>query len=266
MARRITTVVFDLQAVIKKHHIGLGKPKKDNISPLFLAFARQNVSLSFDEMQFGILQKDQIQSILTIPSVVKKWKFANNNRLPDLKIDTERMYDCYEALELQQLYDGPDCIRPVPTAAVALSNLKEMGIQIGCTTGFTQSLFNVVSAQSSITSFFDVMILHPGSSGILETMIKLRCKNVDNCVKVADTQAGIKEGHAAGVRTIGLTRSSEFARKFTSDLDSLETRNDIAYRSLMQNSSKHLKEVGPTYIVPKMKDMVELVHFLNGRC
>lgn len=159
----------------------------------------------------GLLKIDHIKAILSMPEVNVKFQ-ARYNRAWNMD-DVNEMYKSFEKHLFASL---SNFTTPIPGVLDTMELLREQGIKIGSTTGYTQAMMDVVRPGAAAKGYVvdnlvtpdDVPAGRPAPYMIYQNMIDLAIPSVDNVVKVGDTIADIKEGVNAKVWSIGLITGS----------------------------------------------------------
>lgn len=159
----------------------------------------------------GLLKIDHIKAILSMPEVNAKFQ-ARYNRAWNMD-DVNEMYKSFEKHLFASL---SNFTTPIPGVLDTMELLREQGIKIGSTTGYTQAMMDVVRPSAAAKGYVvdnlvtpdDVPAGRPAPYMIYQNMIDLAVPSVDNVVKVGDTIADIKEGVNAKVWSIGLITGS----------------------------------------------------------
>lgn len=159
----------------------------------------------------GLLKIDHIKAILSMPEVNAKFQ-ARYNRAWNMD-DVNEMYKSFEKHLFASL---SNFTTPIPGVLDTMELLREQGIKIGSTTGYTQAMMDVVRPGAAAKGYVvdnlvtpdDVPAGCPAPYMIYQNMIDLAIASVDNVVKVGDTIADIKEGVNAKVWSIGLITGS----------------------------------------------------------
>ena len=127
--------------------------------------------------------------------------------------DVNEMYQSFEKHLFASL---KNFTTPIPGVLDTIRLLREDGLKIGSTTGYTQAMMDVVRPGAAAKGYVvdnlvtpdDVPAGRPAPYMIYKNMIDLAIPSVDNVVKVGDTIADIKEGVNAKVWTVGLITGS----------------------------------------------------------
>lgn len=109
---------------------------------------------------------------------------------------------------------GDRCV-PVPGAPETLQLLRDKGLRIGSTTGYPRAVMTgLIEMAKTIGINPDIVVCgdevsdpRPGPGQIFEALKLMGGINPERTVKVDDTLAGLKAGHAAGCHTVVVTAS-----------------------------------------------------------
>lgn len=160
----------------------------------------------------GMLKRDHIKTMLSMPRIHKLW-VEKYGRAPE-EADVDALYAIFEEKLLSILEQFAD-VKPGVKDAVAA--LRERGIKIGSTTGYTDEMMAVVVPKAAENGYAPDAWFSPNAVGnagrpypymIYRNMEALGVHSADNVVKVGDTISDIKEGKNAGVFTIGVVEGS----------------------------------------------------------
>lgn len=106
---------------------------------------------------------------------------------------------------------------PKPFAVETAAALREMGLKIGSTTGYTDSMMHIVAPKAARLGYAPDFWISPDGVGgrgrpdpymIFENLKALEVPSVKNAVKVGDTVSDIREGVNAGVWSVGVIEGS----------------------------------------------------------
>ena len=148
--------------------------------------------------------------------------------------------------------------------------LREEGIKIGSTTGYTQAMMDVVRPDASAKGYVvdnlvtpdDVPAGRPAPYMIYKNMIDLAIPSVDNVVKVGDTIADIKEGVNAKIWSIGIVTGSnemglteeEYNHRSPDEL--IELKREV--RERMLNAGAH-------FVLDNITELPACIEKINGK-
>lgn len=159
----------------------------------------------------GLLKIDHIKAILSMPEVNEKFlaRYGRNWNMEDV----DEMYCSFEKHLFASL---TDFTTPIPGVLDTITELRERGLKIGSTTGYTRAMMDVVRPEAAAKGYVvDNLVTpdglpagRPAPYMIYQNMIDLAIPSVDQVVKVGDTIADIREGVNAKVCSIGLITGS----------------------------------------------------------
>lgn len=107
-----------------------------------LAFRTAGLDPTPDEIRapMGMLKRDHIRTMLAMPRLKAQWA-ARCGQDPD-EGAVEKIYGVFEDSLMESL---SDYAAPKPGTVETTARLREMGIQIGSTTGYTDAMMAVVT-------------------------------------------------------------------------------------------------------------------------
>lgn len=159
----------------------------------------------------GLLKIDHIKAILNMPEVSSKFqtRFGRDWTIDDVN-------EMYQSFEKHLFASLKNFTTPIPGVLDTIGLLREAGIKIGSTTGYTKEMMDIVRLDAAAKGYLvdnlvtpnDVPAGRPAPYMIYKNMIDLAVPSVDNVVKVGDTIADIKEGLNAKVWTVGIVTGS----------------------------------------------------------
>jgi phosphonoacetaldehyde hydrolase len=184
------------------------------VNAFALAFRTCGMEPTVEEIRepMGMLKRDHIRTMLTMPRLKEQWESLRKAE-PD-EAAVEEIYGVFEASLMKSL---ADYAAPKPGTLKAVRELREMGISIGSTTGYTDAMMEIVTRGAAGQGYEpDFWITPDGTDGlgrpypymIFENMRHFRISSVEEVVKVGDTVSDIREGKQAGVRSIGVLEGS----------------------------------------------------------
>ena len=244
---RIRAVIFDWAGTTVDY--GCRAP----VQVLVRIFAASGVELLPAESRhaMGLMKKDQIREILRLPRVAEAWRASRG--APPEEEDVRLLFDRFIPDQLACIEEYSDVIPGVPTVA---ARLRERGIRIGSTTGYTREMLQLVLARARGQNYAPDVSITPTETGegrpapwmIFENMRRLNVYPPDACIKVGDTPSDIQEGRNAGVWTVGVAASSSDACLLGID----------AARSRLRSS-------GADFVVDTLAELDAVIEDLNAR-
>ncbi len=180
------------------------------IAALIEVFGIHGVDVSVAEARrpMGLHKKDHIRAMCRADSVAGKWHAAHQ-RLPTER-DVEILYREVEPLMSSTAARHCD---PIPGLLATQTLLRERGIKIGSSTGYTRPIMDFLIPAAREKGFLpdavvcasDVPAGRPYPWMCYRNAIDLKVHPLEAMVKIGDTVSDIQEGLNAGMWTIGLT-------------------------------------------------------------
>lgn len=211
----------------------------------------------------GLLKIDHIKAILNMPEVNEKFR-ARYGRDWNME-DVNEMYVSFEKHLFASL---SNFTTPIPGVLDTIKELRESGIKIGSTTGYTQAMMDVVRPGAAVKGYVvDNLVTpdnlpagRPAPYMIYKNMIDLAIPSVDNVVKVGDTIADIKEGVNAKVWSIGIiTGSNEMG--ITEEEYNHRTPDELA--ALKQEVRERMMAAGAHFVLDNITELPACIEKIN---
>ena len=232
-----------------------------------LVFERHGVPITMDEARapMGAHKRVHIQKITQLDAVRSRWHEAHG-RLPT-NDDVDAMFADFVPLQLECLSRYSEL---VPGTLQAIAALRQRGIRIGSTTGYTTEMtaINLRDAErqgykpDSTVSASEMPAGRPYPFMCLQNAINLQVDCVAACVKVDDTVPGVEEGLNAGMWSVGLAVSGNEVGLSLADWQALpadehKVKRERAYRRMLQS--------GAHYVVDTIADLLPCIDDIEAR-
>jgi phosphonoacetaldehyde hydrolase len=141
-------------------------------------------------------------------------KMLENMGLSYTQEDVAQIYARFEPALFEVLPTHAD---PLPGVIEAVGNIREMGIAIGSTTGYTQAMMDVVVPLAKEKGYAPDCIVCPDDTNemgrpypymLWRNLEKLGISSIREVLKIGDTEADIQEGKNAGCLSVGVLKGS----------------------------------------------------------
>ena len=151
----IRTVVFDWAGTTVDY--GCFAP----VQAFVEVFKHYGVEPTMDETRkpMGMLKIDHIRTMLHMERIERQWR-AVHGRAPE-ESDVQEMYPLFEEKLFSILHEFAS---PKPHVLDAVAELREMGVRIGSTTGYTQAMMDVVAPAAAAQGYAPDCMVTPISS------------------------------------------------------------------------------------------------------
>ncbi|MHC5249543.1 phosphonoacetaldehyde hydrolase [Enterococcus sp. LJL90] len=226
------------------------------------AFQAFDIQLTDAEIRepMGLLKKDHIRYLLQLPQVARSWQ-QNHSELSE-EMAVEKIYQIFSERLFRDLANYA-----VPKAGVieVVQELRELGVQIGSTTGYTREMMEVVAPAAKKLGFAPDVLVNPDEVNdfgrpypymIFENMEKMQLKSVADILKVGDTIADIQEGINAGVQTVGIIEGSSLSGLSVSEYNSLTKEQQLAVASATRE--KYVA-AGADFVLENITELIAIV-------
>ncbi|PLS31226.1 phosphonoacetaldehyde hydrolase [Bifidobacterium margollesii] len=178
------------------------------------AFREFGIDPTMDETRkpMGMLKHDHINTMLHMERIARAWEDEHGHAPTDQDVD-----DVYAHFEPKLLSILDNYADPKPGVLDAVAALRESGLKIGSTTGYTDKMMDIVVPKAKENGYApDFWISPDGTNGfgrpypymIFRNLEQLGVSSVHAAAKVGDTLSDIREGRNAGVFTIGVVEGS----------------------------------------------------------
>lgn len=222
-------------------------------------FKEKNIDVTLEEARgpMGMLKIDHIKAMLSLDRVTALW---NEN-------DIEELYKNFENKLFKILADYTE---PVPHCIETVNILRERGLKIGSTTGYTQEMMDIVTAGAKSQGYSPdyyttpnaVPAGRPAPYMIYQNMLTLGEEDTDCVIKIGDTISDIKEGRNAKVWTVGILKGS-------SELGlSLEEVNSLSEKELkekMEKTAEKMLSTGAHFVIEDISKVPYIIDIINNK-
>ncbi|WP_276121483.1 phosphonoacetaldehyde hydrolase [Pararhizobium qamdonense] len=225
------------------------------------AFASLGVTILLEEARapMGRAKRDHIEAILTQPRVAEAWASVYGKAPDQAAIDL--VYETFLPLNIASAASHSAAI---PGAADALMALRERGLKIGSTTGYTRTIMQQVlpiAAQQKVETDFlvccdEVIAGRPSAAGMFLNFVELDLSAAHLTVKVDDTPVGISEGRNAGSWTIGLTLSGNETGLSEEELAAVTPAERAA---MAEKAAAKFREAGAHFTIETIADLLPVI-------
>ena len=237
------------------------------VNAFLKAFEKIGVLITAEEVRIpmGMAKIEHIRQLLRMTRINHEYQNVHHRNWNEE--DVKNLNASFEKYLFETL---SDYTVPIPHVVETVNFLRQKGIKIGSTTGYTSAMMNVVEPSARAKGYFPdncvtpdgLPMGRPAPFMIFKNMIDLNVQNTDYVVKVGDTMEDIREGLNAKVWTIGVVvGSSELALSETELNDIPETeliRKNAAVRRIMTEAGAH-------YVIDNMSELPKIIEQINNQ-
>lgn len=178
------------------------------------AFEQYGITPTLEEVRkpMGMLKIDHVRTMLSMDRISGLWEEKQGRKWTEE--DVQEVYELSESKILEIVHNYAE---PKPYVVETVNKLREMGLKIGSTTGYTDEMMALVVPKAAELGYAPDCWFSPDSTNkkgrpypymIFRNMEKLELEDVSRVMKVGDTVADILEGKNAGLVTVGILEGS----------------------------------------------------------
>ena len=234
-------------------------------------FAKHGVPITMKEARepMGLRKDLHINKILFSPEVKRRW-----TRVKGAEPTLQDSYELFQDFVPMQIECLPEYTDLLPGTVEAVNEIKNMGITIGSTTGFTRDMVDVLLAAAQEQGYDpDITVagdevendmgFRPAPFMVYKNLVKMGVYPIQSVVKVDDTVTGVGEGLNAGCWAVGLANSSNYT-----NVDTIEQWNSMSEQQRnerIQYSRSVLEKASPHYVADDISQLPEIIRDINNR-
>jgi phosphonoacetaldehyde hydrolase len=260
--KRIELVVFDWAGTTVDH--GCFAP----VAPFVEALAQFDVPITLEQARapMGLGKRDHMRAILQTPEVAQSWHARHDRAWTEDDVDTAY----HQHFVPKQLESVRRHSQILPGLLDTVIWLRNHGIRIGTTTGYFKEAAVLCYEEAAAQGYMpdcnispgDVTAGRPAPWMIYRIMETLSVYPPAAVVKIGDTVPDIAEGLAAGVWSVGVSRTgSEVALT----AEALAALPEVEQRSRIDRAAKTLFDAGAHAVVESIADVPQLIQQIEAR-
>lgn len=231
------------------------------------AFEKFGITPTEEEVRkpMGMLKRDHVKTMMNMDRIHQEWVKVHGEDFTE--DDVEAVYQESESGILDILHDFAE---PKPYVVKTIKALRDAGIKIGSTTGYTDEMMGIVVPKAAELGYAPDCWFSPNSVKnmgrpypymIFRNMETLGVHSVANVIKVGDTVSDIKEGISAGVITVGVTEGSSVMGLSKQAYEALSEAEQAIF---CDKAGKVFDEAGADYVIRNMSELPGLIRRIEG--
>lgn len=213
----------------------------------------------------GLLKMNHIMELLKMKRISNLW-IAKFGKEPDER-DLKSLYRDFEALLFKVLKENA---KPIPGVIELVSRLRQQGIKIGSTTGYTREMIDVVKQEAekwgyqpdSIVASNEVPAGRPAPWMCFKTAMNLQVYPLSKIVKVGDTISDIKEGISAGMWTVAVLKGGSEIGLSEAEINEMDPYD---FQKRMKHAENRFWNAGADFVIDEIGDLLEIIDRINYR-
>lgn len=230
-------------------------------------FHNYGIEVTMEETRkpMGMLKWDHIKTMLGMPNIYNQWVAKYGRDVTSADID--EMHDQFTTMLMRILDQFTD---PKPYVVDTIKTLREMGLKIGSTTGYTDQMMSVVVPAAKAKGYDPDFWISPNSVNnfgrpypymIYRNMEALQIKDVRHVIKVGDTISDIKEGKHASVISVGILEGSSLMGLNEAEYLALSKQEK---EDLLESLDQQYRAAGADEVILNMQELPALIQRLES--
>ena len=226
------------------------------------AFEQYGITPTLEEVRkpMGMLKIDHVRTMLSMDRISGLWEEKQGRKWTEE--DVQEVYELSESKILEIVHNYAE---PKPYVVETVNKLREMGLKIGSTTGYTDEMMALVVPKAAELGYAPDCWFSPDSTNkkgrpypymIFRNMEKLELKDVSRVMKVGDTVADILEGKNAGLVTVGILEGSSVMGLTQEEYEALTPE---AREAADKKAEQTYLETGADYVVKDIRGILDLI-------
>ena len=225
------------------------------------AFKAYGIEPSMEEVRkpMGMLKIDHIRTMMSMERIGELWRDIHGRDWTE-----EDVHSIYQIMETKTLEILPHFADVKPHVVHTVKELRERGVKIGSTTGYTDEMMSNVAPVAKQNGYEPDLWVSPNSVGnvgrpypymIFKNIEMLGISSVKKVIKVGDTVADIKEGKNAGVISVGVIEGSSVMGLTKEEYDDLTPAEKMTE---CRRVTEVYKKAGADYVIKDISGLLEL--------
>lgn len=226
------------------------------------AFEQYGIIPTLEEVGklMGMLKIDHVRTMLSMDRISGLWEEKQGRKWTEE--DVQKVYELSESKILEIVHNYAE---PKPYVVETVNKLREMGLKIGSTTGYTDEMMALVVPKAAELGYAPDCWFSPDSTNkkgrpypymIFRNMEKLELKDVSRVMKVGDTVADILEGKNAGMVTVGILEGSSVMGLTQEEYEELTPK---ARGAADKKAEQTYLEAGADYVMKDIRGILDLI-------
>ena len=226
------------------------------------AFETFGITPTLEEVRkpMGMLKIDHVRTMLSMDRIREIWQKTYGKNWTEE--DVQKIYELSERKILEIVHRFAE---PKPYVIETVAALRELGLKIGSTTGYTDEMMQIVVPAGKAQGYEADCWVSPDAVEhcgrpypymIFKNMQMLKLQSVSRVMKVGDTVADMKEGKNAGLVTIGVIEGSSVLGLTKAEYEALSVEEKAA---VCKKAADIYYEAGADYVVQDIRGILDFV-------
>ncbi|MGE4318504.1 MAG: aspartate aminotransferase family protein [Deferribacterales bacterium] len=237
------------------------------VAAIIDTLAIEGISISADAVRqhMGMKKRDHIGEIFKMEDIREQYRQKNGEDASEADIDA-----IYEKVDRRLTDSLTDFSTPIEGIIDVVAGIREMGLKIGSTTGYTKDMMKVVRKCAAEQGYDPDWLVasdempagRPAPWMCYENMKQLGTFPAHCCVKIGDTISDIKEGLNAGMWSVGIVMGGSemgFSEAEAGSLDSYTVMKKA------HETAERLYEAGAHYVAVFNTEIIDILKKIDSK-
>ncbi|UDN59208.1 2-aminoethylphosphonate--pyruvate transaminase [Clostridioides sp. ES-S-0010-02] len=224
-------------------------------------FKRRGIDVTMEEARkpMGKLKIDHIREMCEMDRIKNIW--AENFVGFPTEEDVNKLYAEFEPMLFETL---EEYTTPIPHVVETIERLRQNGLKIGSTTGYTREMMNIVEPNAAKKGYSPDFLVTPSEVSQGRPYPWMCYKNAEALgvspmsamVKVGDTLSDVKEGVNAGMWSVAVIKGSSELGLTQEEVENMD-KEELKVK--MEAVSKKFKEAGAHFVIETMAELEDVL-------
>lgn len=224
-------------------------------------FKRRGIDVTMEEARkpMGKLKIDHIREMCEMDRIKNIW--ADNFGGFPTEEDVNKLYAEFEPMLFETL---EEYTTPIPHVVETIEKLRQNGLKIGSTTGYTREMMNIVEPNAAKKGYSPDFLVTPSEVSQGRPYPWMCYKNAEALgvspmsamVKVGDTLSDVKEGVNAGMWSVAVIKGSSELGLTQEEVENMD-KEELKIK--MEAVSKKFKEAGAHFVIETMAELEDVL-------
>jgi phosphonoacetaldehyde hydrolase len=230
-------------------------------------FRRKGIDVTTAEARgpMGMAKRDHISAVIRLPRISQLWEQQFGHAPTEQDIDA--LYAEFLPLQKSVLAQHSEMI---PGVVEVIDRLKESGIRMTSSTGYTRELMQVVTAEAAQQGYAPEVVFcaedaragRPAPWMIFRAAEAVDVYPLQEMVVIDDTIVGLQAGIHAGAWTVGVVETGNSMGLSRTELEALSPEERAARRTAIEQT---FLAAGADFVVDSVANIEPILNEINRR-
>jgi phosphonoacetaldehyde hydrolase len=230
-------------------------------------FADRGVEITEEEARrdMGVLKSDHIRTLLSLPRIADEWE--RRYRQTPGEDEAGKLFADFISQQMPCLAQHSKVILGVTEA---VQRLRERGLKIGSTTGYTRPLLDLLLSHAASQGYVPDCALCPDDVGagrplpwmMYENAVRMKIYPLESIVKIGDTISDVEEGLNAGTWAVAVAQTGNMIGLTEEQWRALP-QSEHAVR--LQDARHKLLDAGAHYVIDTLAGLEGVLDEIEAR-